>query len=88
MELFKIRNPLQYSLTRKSGVKNKLFTPVVRKQNTALYPVSGFIPVHMADVPQPSSGDEKIEIRFPDGIQVVLSGPSSLSMAESLICRR
>ncbi len=73
MELYKIRNPLHYSLTRKSGVKNKLFTPVVRKQNSAPVPVSGFIPVRLADVPQPAADDEKIEIRFPDGIQVVLS---------------
>ncbi len=88
MELFQIRNPLHYRLTSGSVAKNKLITPPVKRPLFASSPGSGFIAVHLADVPNPAAGDEKIEIRFPDGIQVVLSGPSSLSMAESLICRR
>jgi len=87
MDLFKIRNPLYYRLTRKSGVKNQL-NASVRKPSFAASPGSGFIPVHLAGVSHPADTGEKIEIRFPDGIQVVLTGPSSLSMAESLICRR
>jgi len=86
MELSKIRNPLHFSLTNKSGFKPKVNAGVKQKQLTA--PLSGFIPVHLADSPLPALSEEKIEIRFPDGILVVLTGPTSLSVAESLISRR
>ncbi|TSA34068.1 MAG: hypothetical protein D4R64_12740 [Porphyromonadaceae bacterium] len=86
MELRKIRNPLHFFLTNKSGFKPKVNAGVKEKQFTA--PMSGFIPVHLADSPLPALCEEKIEIRFPDGIQVILTGPASLSVAESLISRR
>ncbi len=88
MELYKIRNPLHYFLTKKSGFKLKGNTGVIRKPISVPNPISGFIPVRLADVPLPTTSEEKIEIRFPDGIQVVLIGPASLSLAESLISRR
>ena len=86
MELRKIRNPLHFFLTNKSSFKPKLSAGVKQKQFTA--PMSSFIPVHLADSPIPALSEEKIEIRFPDGIQVVLTEPASLTVAESLISRR
>jgi hypothetical protein len=88
MELNKIRNPLHYFLTNKPGAKQKVNPGVKRRPISDLNPISGFIPVRLADAPLPTIGEEKIEIRFPDGIQVVLTGPASLSLAESLISKR
>jgi hypothetical protein len=42
LELCKIRSPLLYSFTRKSGVKYKLRRPVVGKLNSVAIPVTGF----------------------------------------------
>lgn len=73
MELCKIQNPLHYFLTNKPGDKQKVNTGVKRKPISAPSAISGFIPLRLADVPLPTAGEEKIQIRFPDGIQVVLT---------------
>jgi len=87
MELQKIRNPLYFKLTHKSGFSTKMTSKDARVGLPASRPGLEFIPVRLADQTSANS-EEKIEIHFPSGIQIVLTGTEALTMAESLISRR
>jgi len=84
----KLRNPLFDRLTSKQGILDKMKHRTSRTVLSTTRPGLDFIPVRVSDPIEPITGEDRIEIRFPSGLEVILSGSSALTMAETLISKR
>lgn len=87
MDVQKLRNPRLPSLMTKQGFLNRRLRQIRTRKSLARTGLD-FIPVRVSEAVEPVVGEDRIEIRFPSGIEVALTGKSALSMAEALISRR
>ncbi|MFA5817636.1 MAG: hypothetical protein WC865_18700 [Bacteroidales bacterium] len=93
MDIRKIRNP---ALVRLTGIKehrasnhelsNRVLIPGKRQSEPPANVESGsFVPVKILGDPQIHTTDQRIELRLPDGIEIILTGTGSLSAVQSIL---
>jgi hypothetical protein len=93
MDIHKHRNPELARLTGKKAVSTNIgrgfrnrFLSGKKPGQTSLIPVSGsFVPVKINGDPQVFASDQRIELRLPDGIEIILTGTGSLSAVQSIL---
>ncbi|TSA33496.1 MAG: hypothetical protein D4R64_14080 [Porphyromonadaceae bacterium] len=93
MDIHKLRNPELARLTGqrtiltdiRRGFRNKLVA-FKRPEVLSAMPVSGsFVPFTITGGPQVQTTDQRIELRLPDGIEIILTGTGSLSAVQSIL---
>jgi hypothetical protein len=93
MDIRKIRNPV---LVRLTGIKehrvsnhelsHRVLIPGKRQPEPTVSAVSGcFVPVKITGDTQVHTSDQRIELRLPDGIEIILTGTGSLSAVQSIL---
>lgn len=93
MDINKLRNPELARLTGQKAINADIrrgfrhsFLPGRKPELTSLLPVSGgFVPVKITGEPQVFTTDQRIELRLPDGIEIILTGTGSLSAVQSIL---
>jgi len=93
MDIRKVRNPELARLTGQktiNAVIRRRFqdnsTAVKKPAPTTIVPISGsFVPFTITGVPQVLTTDQRIELRLPDGIEIILTGTGSLSAVQSIL---
>jgi len=93
MDILKIRTPQVFRLTgfkeRKAsnhGLSHRVLIPGKRQSEPPANVESGsFVPVKILGDPQMHTTDQRIELRLPDGIEIILTGTGSLSAVQSIL---
>ena len=93
MDIRKIRNPALVRLTgikehraSNHGLSHRVYRPGKRQPKPPANSASGgFVPVKILGDPQMHTTDQRIELRLPDGIAIILTGSGSLSAVQSIL---
>lgn len=93
MDIRKIRNPelarLTSQKTMSAGIRRRFrdsFLAAKKPHLTSSLPISGsFVPFTITGGPQVLTTDQRIEIRLPDGIEIILTGTGSVSAVQSIL---
>lgn len=93
MDIRKVRNPELARLAGQkaisAGIRRGFRNSYLAGKRPALIsevPVSGsFVPFTITGGPQVHTTDQRIELRLPDGIEIILTGTGSLSAVQSIL---
>ena len=93
MDIRKVRNPELVRLTGqkalRAGIRRRFrdsFLAAKKPDPTSSLPVSSsFVPFTITGGPQVNTTDQRIELRLPDGIEIILTGTGSLSAVQSIL---
>jgi hypothetical protein len=93
MDIRKVRNPELARLTGQKalsvGIRRRFrgnFLAAKKPDKVSSPPVSGsFVPFTITGGPQVHTSDQRIELRLPDGIEIILTGTDSLSAVQSIL---
>ena len=93
MDTLKIHNPARVRIAlmkeRRSsnrGLSHRVLIPGQRRSGPPPIADSGsFVPVKIQGGPQIPATDQRIELRLPDGIAIILTGTGSVSAVQSIL---